>query len=234
MSSRRPVTERVVARSVVLAVLVGLLGAGPASARPRPTQAARGVASRSSHAGLLRRSDLGAGWTETAAAPRHPPSLACGAAGSATASGVLASMASPTWGRSSGGPFASGTSYGFGSAADALRAFSAVARTTTGRCFERLLAQGSTGSVMLRATGVREFALPRVTVAGRPVSIRRFRVSGIASGAGQETQIYLDGIIVARGSAIAVDEFSSVTSPPSTALEMRVTAAQARRLAGAG
>ncbi len=98
-----------------------------------------------------------------------------------------------------------------------------------GRCLERLLANGSGHGVRLRATGVRRLAAPHLAPSAHGLAARRYRVSGMASGNGQQTSVSLDVMLVAAGTWIAEDEFTAAGAPPATGLEVRVAGLQVRR-----
>ena len=83
-----------------------------------------------------------------------------------------------------------------------------------GRCLERLLADGSGHGVRLRAGGVRRLAAPHLASGAHGVAARRYRVSGVASGNGQQTSVALDVVLVAAGTWIAEDEFTAAGAPP--------------------
>ena len=61
------------------------------------------------------------------------------------------------------------------------------------------------------------------------VAVSRYRVSGTASGNGQQTTVALDVVLVAAGTWIAEDEFTAVGASPANALEARVARVQVRR-----
>jgi hypothetical protein len=213
-------------------IVLSALAAAPvveAAPAPRPTRAAQAAARAVSRHGLMRRTDLGAAWTETAAAPRRAPSLPCGVAGVRTSQAVLAGSASVTWSDAAGTLFASGTSYGFAGAAAARQSWPRLGSASRDRCLKQQLEQGSGHGVVLKATGVRPLPAPRLTIAGRPVSISRYEVSGTATGAGQDVAVYLDVIVLRQGAWIAEDELSSAATAPPASLQARAARLQARR-----
>jgi hypothetical protein len=191
-----------------------------------PSASARDAARRARQ-GLLRRPDLGARWSLLTAAPLRAQTLTCG---SKQPPGSLAAFASATWSDAAGTTFASGTSYGFDSVVQARRAWRQTATKAMRRCLERQLEQGSSQGVSLHATGVRLLPPPTPPAGGPVVSIRRYEVSGTASGAGQDTAVLLDVLLVGNGTWIGEDEFSVTGSSPPTAIERRVAAIQARRI----
>lgn len=195
----------------------------PATARARLVATA--PAARVSALGLLRRGDLGSGWKPSLAAPAHPPPFAC-----ATSGHKVAAAASATWSKSAGAIFASGTSYAFGGAVAAQRAWARTGGTAMRRCLKRTLVAGSTRRVRLTATAVvalRPLRLEGVDPAHR---IRVYRVSGTATGAGQQVPVTLDVVLAMTGTWIGEDEFSAVAELPPVAVEERAARAQIRRV----
>jgi hypothetical protein len=212
----------VIAATVVVAATGQALASAP---HPKPPSPAVRAATASARRALLRRSDIGAGWAAVSAAPPRVASLTCTADRS-----VLAAVASATWSQRSSGVFVSGTSYGYGSGAAERRAWARTATGGMGRCLERLLAAGSGHGVRLRAGGVRQLSAPHLAPAARGVAVRRYRVSGMASGNGQQTSVALDVVLVAAGTWIAEDEFTAAGASPADGLEARVAGVQVRRI----
>ncbi|HEY6522424.1 MAG TPA: hypothetical protein VIY10_01575 [Solirubrobacteraceae bacterium] len=214
------------------ALLVVALAAGAASTghalvgapHPKPPHAAVRAATASARRALLRRSDLGAGWSAVSAAPPRSASLTCAADRS-----VLAAAASATWSQRSVGVFVSGTSYGYATGAQERRAWARTATGGMGRCLERVLADGSGHGVRLRAGGVRRLPAPHLVPGAHGLAVRRYRVSGVANGNGQQTSVALDVVLVAAGTWIAEDEFTAAGAPPAAGLEARVAGVQVRR-----
>ena len=214
----------------VAAAVACLAGSGRALAgvpRPKPPSAAVRAATASAQRALLRRPDLGAGWSSVSAAPARAASLTCSADHS-----VLAAAASATWSQRSADVFASGTSYGYTGVAAERRAWQRTGSGGMGPCLERLLAAGSGRGVRLTASGVRRLGGPKLGSGAHGAAVRRYRVSGVASGNGQQTSVALDVVLVAAGSWIAEDEFTAAQTSPADALEARVVGAQARRAIG--
>jgi hypothetical protein len=219
-------------RALLVVAVAGAAATGHAVARaphprPHPPSAAVRTATASAHRALLRPSDLGAGRSSVTAAPPRTASLTC-----ATDRSALAAASTTTWSQRSSGVFVSGTSYGYASGAQERRAW---ARTATGamrHCLERRLADGSAHGVRLRASGVRRLPAPHLGHGAQGVAVRRYRVSGVASGNGQQTSVTLDVVLLGAGTWIAEDEFTAAVAPPAAALEVRVAGAQARRAIG--
>jgi hypothetical protein len=208
----------------------GTTAAGATAARgsekppARPSPAARAAAAVARQ-GLLRRSDLGSGWSIATAAPANAASLTCGADRS-----VLAAVASATWSEATGTVFSSGTSYGFAGVAAQRRVWRQTGTAAMGRCLERAFEQGSSHGVVLHATAVRMLAAPRLPPGASRLSIRRYEVSGTATGAGQNSPVTLDVILAGYRTWIGEDEFSVADSAPPLRAEARVAAGQDRRV----
>lgn len=66
-----------------------------------------------------------------------------------------------------------------------------------------------------------------------PAPAARYRVRGTATTSGQNTDVYLDMIVLGRGQTIAVLSLSSVESPVGGRLERRLARKAARRLSAA-
>ena len=229
--TRTPGVARLAAAVLVIAAAAAVMLTGHALAgapnpkpHPKPPGPAVRAATASARRALLRRPDLGAGWSLVSAAPSDTASLTCAADRS-----VLAAVASATWSQRSSGVFVSGASYGYATGAAERRGWARTADGGMGRCLERLLADGSGQGVRLRATGVRRLAPPPLARGAHGVAVSRYRVSGTASGNGQQTTVALDVVLVAAGTWIAEDEFTAVGASPANALEARVARAQVRR-----
>ncbi|HUZ84320.1 MAG TPA: hypothetical protein VMU66_06465 [Gaiellales bacterium] len=177
------------------------------------------AAARLSALGLLRRADLGSGWALSLVAPRHAPPFACRAR-------TKAASASATWSQGGGAVFASGTSYGFIGASAARRAWAQTGASAMRRCLKQTLAAGSTRRVRLTATAVTVLGPPRLPGAAK---VRRYRVSGTATGAGQQVPVSLDVVLLGSGTWIAQDEFSALVATPPAATEVRAARSQIRR-----
>jgi len=200
-------------------LLVALPGTASAHHQGAPSPAA--VVAR---AGLVRRADLGRGWTQTNAAPHSAAALTC-----TTDRAVRASLASPTWSSSDTTEFVSGTSYGFAGPAQQQAAWRATGTGAMGRCLKRQFAEGSSHGVRLVATGIRRISAPRSRALARSATLRAYQLSGTASGAGQDISVTLDVVLVGHGTWIGEDEFSAAGSAVSAALQARVAELQARR-----
>jgi hypothetical protein len=211
----------VIAAAAVILTGHARAGAPHPKPHPKPPSPAVRAATASARRALLRRSDLGTGWSAVSAAPPRAASLTCARDRSA-----LAAVASATWSQRSSGVFASGASYGYADGAAERRAWARTANGGMGRCLERLLADGSGHGVRLRASGVQRLAAAQGV---RGVTVRRYRVSGVASGNGQQTSVVLDVVLLSAGNWIAEDEFTAADASPADALEARVARVQVRR-----
>jgi hypothetical protein len=210
--------------SLIVAGLGATAAGATAKAPARPSPAVRAAAAVARQ-GLLRRSDLGTGWSMATAAPRDASSLTCGAD-----RGVLAAVASATWSEATATVFASGTSYGFSGVAGQRRMWRQTGTAAMGRCLERAFEQGSSHGVVLHATAVRMLPAPRLPAGVPRLSIRRYEVSGTASGAGQNSPVTLDVVLAGYRTWIGEDEFSVADAAPPVATETHVAAGQARRV----
>jgi hypothetical protein len=215
----------VIAATVAVAAAAATGHALAGAPHPKPPSRAVRAATASARRALVRRSDLGAGWSAVTAAPPRAASLTCAADRT-----VLAAVASATWSQPSSDVFVSGASYGYKSGAAERRAWARTATGGMGRCVERLLADGSGHGVRLRASGVRRLAAPDLAPGAHGVAVRRYRVWGEASGNGQQTTVALDVVLVAAGTWIAEDEFSAAEALAPDALEARIAGAQVRRI----
>jgi hypothetical protein len=219
MSLRRPAS---LAGAVALAIAVA-----PASAtagnRGSPSPAT--VAAR---AGLVRRADLGRGWSQTNVAPHSAAALTC-----ATDRAIGASLASATWASSDTTEFLSGTSYGFSGRVQQQRAWRTTSTAAMGRCLKRQFAESSSHGVALVATGVRRVSAPRWRGAPPGASLRAYLVAGTASGAGQQLGVTLEVVLVGDGAWIGEDELSTEGGSAPPGVLGRAAASQARRAAAA-
>ena len=215
-----------VAVAALVVAAAGATGEAMAAApHPKPPRSAVRAATASARRVLVRRSDLGAGWSAASPAPPRAASLTCAADRS-----VLAAAASATWSQRSAGVFASGTSYGYANGAAERHAWARTAGGGMGHCLETLLADGSGHGVQLHASGVRRLAAPHLSAGAHGAAVRRYRVSGTATGNGQQTSVTLDVVLVAAGAWIAEDEFTAAGASPADGLEARVARQQLRRV----
>jgi hypothetical protein len=169
---------------------------------------------------LLRRGDLGRGWSTEAPAPARAPDLTCRAF-SPRLPGVhrLAAVASPTFQRSAQGPFLSQAAYLYGSGAQEQVAWRRGVTPRLLRCAVTTLASGSGSGASFTVTS------RHVSSLRRPGGVvARYRVGGNVTGSGQTMPVYLDELVLGRAALITVLDVSSFDAPPSDALERHLAA----------
>jgi hypothetical protein len=178
-------------------------------------------------AALVHRSDLGPGWRIGGAAPRRVPPLTCSRFHPAIPKNIVetGAAASPSYRRSSSGPFVQGDAYAYGSAREEQELWAAVARPGLVRCVEQALRNGSGKGVRFAVAAGGPLALPKLGARAAG-----YRVRGTVSGSGQTVDVDLDMILLARGAALSSLSISSFESPPPRRLELRLARAAARRL----
>jgi hypothetical protein len=210
---------------VILAVAIPVLVvaatavAAKSPVTPADTAVARGA--------VLRRSDLGRGWTGQAA-PVHVPPLTCPQF-SPSLRGVVqtGAAASPTFAEGSSGPFVGSVAYVFKTAAQATAVWRRAVTAKLGRCVAASLKNGSGHGVTFAVTGTQPLALPPIATARRG-----YRVAGMASSSGEELGVYLDELVLERGRTLVVLSYSSFSAPAPRELELRLARTVARRLTG--
>jgi hypothetical protein len=208
-----------------LAVLA-LLAVGGSSAlaavRYRHTQEGAALARHV----LLRRSDLGSGWSVQAPAPKKVPSLTCGEFDPTlpviTQQG---SAATATFQHSSNGPFLGQSAYAYASPSQRQQFWHGVVRPQLVRCVAESLARGAGAGVSFKATGRKPLALPQLRVPARG-----YRVSGTANAPDQSVDVFLDMIVLGRGKLVTQLSFSSFYQPAPRQLELRLARRTAQRL----
>ncbi len=174
---------------------------------------------------LLRASDLGSGWS-AGATPKKAGPLTCGTA-KATVEGVIetGSAISPTYRESSSGPFVSQAAYVYRSGSEAKTFWQHVSGRSALACLARSLAAGSTKDVTFKL--VKEQSLTAPPTGADAVA---YRVAGTAAAAGQKVDVYVDVVLLHRGSMIAEVSFSSFQMPPDSSLEAHAARAVTNRL----
>ncbi len=173
---------------------------------------------------LLRRGDLGRGWSETSAAPRKAPSLTCAGFSPSPRAVEIGRAGSPTWQQSANGPFVSETTYAYASAGQEPSVWAAVVRPKFARCAAQSLIAGSGGGVSFKVTHEQAFGLPGLPGASR------YRVRGTATSSGQSVDVYLDQVVIGRGKVIGVLSVSSFEAPVANRLERRLARSALLRL----
>ena len=204
---------------LALASLVALGASAAASAAPSrsPAQLAR--------AALIGRADLGAGWSQSAAAPGSAPRLVCNQSGGSGAPREAARAASPTFAQGQQGPFAFEITAVFRSVTAAGDWWARVVHPSLRLCFAKVFADASSGGVHFHATGSQMLALR-----GGPPGLARYRVTGEASTSGQSSPVDFDVLLVRRGANVGELQLSSFQTPPADGLEARLARAVAHRL----
>jgi hypothetical protein len=191
-----------------------------APAAPALAAARLPSASATGRQALLRRADLGRGWSTEAAAPARAPSLTCRAF-SPRLPGVhlRAAVASPTFQQTTQGPFVSQAAYVYGSAAREQMAWRRIVTPRLLRCAVAALATGSGGGASFTVTS------RQVSSVRRPAgAVARYRVRGTATASGQTMPVFLDELVLRRAAIITVVDVSSFNAPPSDALERHLAA----------
>jgi hypothetical protein len=177
-------------------------------------------------AALLRRADLGRSWSSTPA-PRPVPPLTCPRFSPAVRSAIeVGDAASPTFGRSSSGPFVSQAVYVYASAAQRTAVWKAVVRRPLARCVAASLVGGSGNGVRFSVTGKRLLSLPRIG----GMAAAGYRASGTATSQGQSIDVFLDMLVLGSGRTITALSIASFEQPVARALELRLARTVAERL----
>ena len=200
----------------------GAVGLPWAHARthPPPPPSARAL--------LIARGDLGSGWTVSAPAPRTVPALACGQLHLKLRGAAARPLqaASPTFKRTADGPFVGQTAYVYANATDERQVWRGVARSALLTCLVQSFVHGGGQGVRFTVAAKRMRAAPRLAVKAASYALEATATSGT-----QSTNVYLGVFLLGGGTGITELSFSSVDSPPPTALELRLARIVAGRLA---
>jgi hypothetical protein len=181
-------------------------------------------AKMTARAALLRHTDL-RGWASTAP-PRKPPQLTCGAFNpDMTGITPLAAVASRTYRQSSEGPFASEAVYVFASSAQERKFWDRVVRPRLLACVADSLVAGSGHGVTFTVDRKHLQSVPKIGDRDR-----EYRVVGTATVQLGSDTVYLDALLVARGSAVAEFSFTNFFSPVPWSLQSRLARAVERRM----
>jgi hypothetical protein len=140
---------------------------------------------------------------------------------------VLGSAASSTFAQGSSGPFVGETSYVFGSATEERSFWHRVVVRRLLDCVADSLTAGSSTSVTFTADRKQLLPLPRVGARDAGYEVR-----GTANSADGSQTVYLDMLVVGRGSAVGAVSFTSFFDPVSRSLELRLARLVAKRMAG--
>lgn len=200
-----------------------LLAALLVAATPGVHHTAAGTAA--AHRALVHRADLGAGWV-AGATPKKAGTLTCGT--TAAPKGVVETGAavSPTYQLSAAGPFLSESVYVYSSAAGAGKLFARVGGQTALTCLAQSFL-GADPNKQVAFTAGKEQTLRAPKVNGHAVA---YRVRGQALVTSQKVTVYVDLVLIQRGSAISELSFASFSTPPAASVEARVARAAANRL----
>jgi hypothetical protein len=174
---------------------------------------------------LLRRADFGAHWTTTAPA-KKVPTLTCPAFTPDLPSlPKPGAAASPTFSQTATGPFAAQTAYVYPKVSQALTFWRRVVTPRLSVCVADSLTASSTQTVKFKVSRKRTMKIP--AIADRRAG---YRVIGVATTTAQELTVYLDMIVIGRGSGLTQVSFTSFSQPPERSLELRVARLVAGRL----
>jgi hypothetical protein len=198
-----------------------LAGSATGAVAIHPTPAGMAVARQE----LLKRSDLGRGWTSMPA-PKKVPPLTCPAF-SPGLSGVvqIGAAISPTFQATLSGPFASQTAYAYASAAEERTVWREVARPHLLTCIAASLVR-SGGGAHFSVKSKRLLPLPALTV-----HAVGYRVAGTASVPNQTVNVWLDVLLLGSGTTVTEVSVSSFLEPPARGFELRLARVVAGRMA---
>lgn len=205
---------------MAVALVALLAGTSGATVATHPTPAGMAAARQE----LLRRSDLGRGWTSMPA-PRKVPAMTCPAF-SPGLSGVVQTGAAtaPTFQATSSGPFASQTAYAYASASEEQTVWREVARKHLLTCIAASLVR-SGGGARFAVKSKRLLPLPSL-----PVHAIGYRVAGTASVPNQTVNVWLDVLLLGSGTTVTEVSVSSFLEPPARGLELRLARVVAGRM----
>lgn len=178
---------------------------------------------------LLRRHDLGPGWSVTSPAPVSVPALTCPRFSPRTDVGQeTGAAASATFQGSTDGPFVSQTAYAFATSAEESRVWHAVVRPGLLRCVARGLLGGAGEGVAFKisAKGLLATGHLAVPAAG-------FSVTGSATSNEVPTVVYLDAVVLGHGQAITEISVSAFEQSEARSEVLRLARVLAARLAQA-
>jgi hypothetical protein len=214
---------------VAVALLVACAVAGPAAA-------GAGAAPHKKHHGptpetllarkvLLHRSDLGFQWTSTPASGKTPTLICPAFSPNVTSLPKPGAAASPTFSRAFEHQFVFQAAYVYPTAKQALTFWNRAVTPKLVKCVAGALTANSTSSVTFAVTSKHSLQLPAI-------GDRRagYRVAGTATQPGGEVNVYLDMLVVGRGSGLTQVSFLSLFEPVSRSLELRLARVAAARL----
>jgi hypothetical protein len=176
-------------------------------------------------AALLKRRDLGHGWS-AGTVPTSVPALTCPAFNPHVAGAALRGDASsPPFTASANGSVVSQTAYVFASRAQASSVAKAVMKPGLLRCVAQGLVAGSSHGVRFTVARRQLYSLPRIGVKSDG-----FRVSGTATRTDQTVNAYLDEVVLTRGRTVTAISFASLEVPFDARAEARLARVVARRI----
>jgi hypothetical protein len=204
---RIPGARQLAARQLIHAVALLLTTAAGVTTPPRTE--ARAV--------LITRAQLGAGWS-TAPAPRKVPPLTCSAftpdlRGIRPAAGAV----SATFRHGADGPFLSQVAYAFASPVRAGAYWHRVVVKRLTRCLAAAEVAASTTQVSFRVRTARQ--QPSLPLG---VSTASFAITAEASRAGSSSEVFLDALLLWRGSVVTELSTSTIFSPSSRSFQLEM------------
>jgi hypothetical protein len=211
---------------VPIVVLSALL---PASAGAAVVQGSTSAGKRLAGEALLRRTDLGRGWSAGSPPPRKLTGLTCPQFNPPIEHVVQTGGAqSPTYQRSASGPFLSETAYVYATAAQRSAVWTRIARPNLARCVADAFVQSSADGVSFTVIRKGTLGLPKL-----PAEAVGYRVSGTASTSRQTVDVYLDLVVLGSGRSLSALSISSFQAPVARRAELRLAQSAARRLLAA-
>jgi hypothetical protein len=214
----RPLRKPLGAVAVVAALLAASAGA---AVKTKHTSAGRALA----RSVLLHRADLGGGWS-SAPPPKKVPEPTCPGFNPRMPGAVETGVAiTPTYRRSSSGPFVSQTAYAYATPAEEATAWHKLATRGLLICVAKSLTESAAQGVRFTITGRHRLSLPKL-----PASAAGYRVTARASQTGQSVGVDLDVVMLGRGRTLSEISISSIKQPPSRGFELRLARAVARRM----
>jgi len=175
---------------------------------------------------LLRHADLGGPWI-TGTTPKKIGALSCEFPTESAGVVEIGAAVSPTYSEGAAGPFLSQSVFVYDSSAGAARFYQDFARPSALDCLSRsVTSSGEAGQSVVFTVSKRQ-ALPTPKI-GVPAAA--FRVVGRAVVKAQRVTIYVDVVLLQRGSNIAQLNFSSFSASVAAADELRIARAAASRL----
>jgi hypothetical protein len=175
---------------------------------------------------LLLHADLGAPWT-AGATPKKVGALSCDVPTEQAGVAEIGAAVSPTYRESAAGPFLSQSVFVYDSSAAASRFYQDFARPSALDCLSRSVTSGGGAAQGVVFTVSKRQALPAPKLG---VTAAVYRVVGRAVVKEQRVAIYVDVVLLQRGSNISQLNFSSFSASVAAADELRIARAAASRL----